>query len=305
MLGMPSIFQRRVWFSPLWLSLCVSAPLAWAQQPLTSAFTYQGELTQNGSPVTGPVSMRFLLYDSASGTNTLGAQIIDPVQVQAGVFTVELDFGSAVFNGEERWLEVIVGGQALAPRQRVAPTPYSLQTRGIFVDPALNVGIGTTSPQAKLHVQGPSGNDGVMLPDDTIGAAEILGEPGQSRGEVADLLTLTNGSPVNMVFGAIYCPTDGFVLAVAEAEFVNGLSAGGIPEIRYDVRPVGSVAAPARVFRISSSIGHRVRQTCVRVFPVQEGYRTFEFFGQSFSSEAAAGRAWNPELTLVFLPTQY
>ena len=64
------------------------------------------------------------------------------VDVIDGYFTVELDFGS-VFDGNNRWLEIGVrpGDQSdpcvyslLSPRQKVTPTPYALQTRGLFVE---------------------------------------------------------------------------------------------------------------------------------------------------------------------------
>ena len=288
------------------LLLCLGVATATAQPTaLSSAFTYQGRLEQNGSPFNGTVGMRFLLYDSPTGSNTVGGWIPDPVAVQDGVFTVDLDFGAAAFNGDERWLEVIVEGQPLSPRQRIGATPYSLQTRGIFVDQDFNVGLGTASPQAKLHVEAPASDASVILPDNAIAAAEILDEPGQARSEVEQMIDLTNGLETSMVFAGLYCPTNGFVLAIGEAEMVNGLSVGQVPEIQFDVRPVGSNTLPERRFRIASSVGHRVRQSCVRVIPVTEGQQSFEFFGRSLNAEVAPGRAWNPELTLVFLPTQY
>lgn len=134
------------------LLLGVASVAAQAQQPLSSAFTYQGKLTHSGSPVNASLSMRFLLYDTPSGSNTVGAVILSPVQVQEGVFTVELDFGVAAFNGQDRWLEVIVDGQTLGPRQRIAATPYSLQTRGLYVDDQKRVGIGTVSPAYPVDV---------------------------------------------------------------------------------------------------------------------------------------------------------
>jgi trimeric autotransporter adhesin len=52
--------------------------------------------------------------------------------VTNGLFTVTLDFGSGVFDGSARWLDIAVrtnGGTtftALAPRQALTPTPYAL-----------------------------------------------------------------------------------------------------------------------------------------------------------------------------------
>ncbi len=72
-----------------------------------------------------------------------------------------MDFGSEVFDGNARWLEVGVrpgdlndsnAYTTLTPRQQVTPTPYALHTRGIFVDTAGKVGIGTTSPYINLDV---------------------------------------------------------------------------------------------------------------------------------------------------------
>jgi len=289
-----------------WTAAVMAAGAALAD-PLSTAFTYQGRLEQNGVPYQGTIaSLRFLLYDSPTGSNTVGGFISANVPVQDGVFTTEVDFGAAALNGDERWVEIIVDSQTLSPRQRLAGAPYSLQTRGLHVDDALNVGVGTNAPQARLHVEAPGGGDGsVILPPGAVSAAEIVDEPGQARSAVSELIYLTNGTDTPMVFAGIYCPADGFVLAMAEAEFVTGIEAGQLSEVQFDIRPVGSAATPARRFRISSSIGHQVRQSCIRVFPVQEGQQTFEFFGRSANSAAAAGRAWNPELTLVFLPTQY
>ncbi|MCP4707335.1 MAG: hypothetical protein GY869_01810, partial [Planctomycetes bacterium] len=41
----------------------------------------------------------------------------------------------------------------LTPRQQITPNPYALTTRGIFVDNAKNVGIGTKIPSHKLTVE--------------------------------------------------------------------------------------------------------------------------------------------------------
>jgi hypothetical protein len=128
---------------------------------LGTAFTYQGELQQSGSPVTGNGDFQFSLWDAASGGAQIGATVpVDGVAVDNGRFTAQLDFGAAAFDGEARWLEIAVDYPSgtgsfttLSPRQPVSAAPYALQTRGIFVDDTGEVGIGTTNPQASLHVR--------------------------------------------------------------------------------------------------------------------------------------------------------
>jgi hypothetical protein len=107
-------------------------------------FTYQGRLSDAGSPANGTnYGMVFYLYDAVTNGNLLGNQGIVSVTVSNGIFTVPLNFGSA-FGGDPRWLEIAVqkngsGFTALAPRQPIFPTPYA-----IFATSASNVS-GTVS----------------------------------------------------------------------------------------------------------------------------------------------------------------
>lgn len=132
-----------------------------AQSPLSTAFTYQGRLDSNGSPFTGTATVEVTLWDALTGGNQIGGVSSHPsVQFTGGLFTVSPNFGPSVFNGDARWIQIRIlpvgmpGGTTLTPRQPVSATPYALQTRGIFVNIASNVGIGTTSPAAKLDVVG-------------------------------------------------------------------------------------------------------------------------------------------------------
>ncbi|MCL6649704.1 MAG: hypothetical protein K6U89_15390, partial [Chloroflexi bacterium] len=50
----------------------LALPLAWASGPLGTAFTYQGQLTRGGSPVTGQCDFTFQLFDAASGGSQVG-----------------------------------------------------------------------------------------------------------------------------------------------------------------------------------------------------------------------------------------
>jgi hypothetical protein len=147
-----------------WLTLTLASPLV--AQP----FTYQGFLKQNGQPVNGTVSMVFRLYDAPTGGNPIGGSIPHAVSVQNGLFTVALDFGN-VWTGGDRYLEISVGSTTLAPRVKITPVPYAAfaasagfaqrpwQSAGsnIFYNDG-NVGIGTSSPAARLSLGGGDAN---------------------------------------------------------------------------------------------------------------------------------------------------
>ncbi len=105
-----------------------------SQAPVGTAFTYQGELLQAGSPANGKFDFRFRLFDDATGGNQIGTTLLrDDVQVTNGRFTVVLDFGANAFTGAARWLEIAVrpGSSTgtytgLSPRQPIMPVPYAL-----------------------------------------------------------------------------------------------------------------------------------------------------------------------------------
>ena len=87
-------------------SLLAIHPAAARQEPLTTAFTYQGQLTENGTPANGVFDFQFRLFAS---TNTiglpLGTVLVNDATATNGLFTVALDFGVSPFSGPARWLE--------------------------------------------------------------------------------------------------------------------------------------------------------------------------------------------------------
>lgn len=121
-------------------AVCLAAALPgelWAgTQPTGSAFTYQGNLEQAGSPVTGNYDFIFNLMDGPDPfvDNQLAAQTHLDVPVTRGRFQVELDFGTEVFDGTEYWLEIEVrpagvgGTVSLFPLQKITPAPYALSS---------------------------------------------------------------------------------------------------------------------------------------------------------------------------------
>lgn len=126
------INYHRFLTSVLLAMLLVSANLGAA--PVSSAFTYQGELSQGDGPANGFFDLEFHIFDVVTGGIDLVPEaLFDGVEVTNGIFSVELDFGDAPFDGNALWLEIRVrengasGMTILEPRQPVSPTPYALQ----------------------------------------------------------------------------------------------------------------------------------------------------------------------------------
>lgn len=99
-----------------------------------ATFTYQGVLTHERAPATGPYDLGFALFDAPEGGHIVGqSNLVAGLTVRDGTFTAHLDFGLAAFDGTPRWLQVTVrpagSGEAftpLTPRQSLDPAPYAL-----------------------------------------------------------------------------------------------------------------------------------------------------------------------------------
>jgi hypothetical protein len=202
-------------------------------------FTYQGQLKQQGSPLTGLVDATFSLYDSnvaetpVAGPLVYDGLVLPAVQVTNGLFSVELDFGVEVFQQGGEWLEIEVRAPhdandlgaytTLTPRQRITAAPFALSVPGLATNEAgvevegdihavgeiaasaytsnspfiikVNplqmecarfdeancfMGVGTDAPQAKLHIGGVAGVDGLMFPDGSLQKSAATGGGGVS-----------------------------------------------------------------------------------------------------------------------------
>ncbi|MGE0479469.1 MAG: hypothetical protein AB7Q17_03250 [Phycisphaerae bacterium] len=146
-----------------------------------TAVSYQGQLTNGGQAASGLHDFRFLLFDAAGGGMQVGTtQCSDNVVVQGGLFTTTIDFGAQFSTSAPRYLEIQVradtgldcgnasGFSPLTPRQRITAAPVATYAAtasalsasdgspadAVIVDADGNVGIGTTTPNAKLDVHG-------------------------------------------------------------------------------------------------------------------------------------------------------
>jgi hypothetical protein len=101
----------------------------------STAFTYQGVLAANGTPVNGPAEVQFTLWDAESG-GTLPLASNTPMVLSLtatnGQLTAPLDFGAAHFDGSDRWLQISLRTSlgpfiTITPRQKITSTPYAIR----------------------------------------------------------------------------------------------------------------------------------------------------------------------------------
>jgi hypothetical protein len=107
---------------------------------LGTAFTYQGRLVKDGSPLNANCDFTFGLWNAAADGAQEGNSPQGPmtVPVSNGLFTVSLNFGPEAITGEARWLEITVQcpgditATTLAPRQELKPAPHALALPGLY-----------------------------------------------------------------------------------------------------------------------------------------------------------------------------
>ncbi len=169
-------------------------------QVLGSAFTYQGELTESEVPADGLYDLQICLFDSPISPTTMGcATGTDDVPIEGGLFSVTLDFGSAVFIGQERYLELRVrpgdstaAFTVLSPRQLLRPAPE-----------ALRANVSSAAPWSGLSgmpagfADGVDNNSGGTVTSVSAGAG-LSGGPITGSGTLA----IANGGVVNTMIAS-------------------------------------------------------------------------------------------------------
>jgi len=261
------------------LCLCAFAFPAGVPQMIN----YQGRLTdQLGNPLDGNYDLTFRLFDAATSGNIKWQETHGSVPVSEGIFSLMLGslnpIDSLSFEGEY-WLEIVVNGETLSNRHKIASVGYayhalvsdSAKVAGStlvngWVDDGTSVhlvtqsdyvGIGTSTPNEPLVVGkdlGANNGDFIVVGNDTPDRWS-----GIMLGEDAD-------NNVRMYW---YNNTNGFALLTREAgTFQDGLILTGgklgigidPPTHKLEIKAGGTGDG----FRVSSSDGSqlfRVRES--------------------------------------------
>jgi hypothetical protein len=131
---------------------------------VSSKFSYQGVLKENGHPVTDGRTMAFHLYSDDACTTEVGRPIFVPLlPVSDGLFSIDLPVDQDDFSGQALWLEVDVEG-TLTGCQEIVPVPYALSLR-----PGATISASHDDPL--LHLSNAGSGNGVYAESDGSGAS--------------------------------------------------------------------------------------------------------------------------------------
>ncbi len=88
--------------------------------------TYQGKLESGDESFDGSVEMIFELHESETGDSEIATHGPVTVEVSDGLFQEELAFGTGAFDGDPRYLQIIIDGTPLPERHPIRPSPMAL-----------------------------------------------------------------------------------------------------------------------------------------------------------------------------------
>jgi hypothetical protein len=177
------------------LLACLGA-VATHAAPLGTAFNYQGKLSGGTNAVTGLYDFQFSLWDAQSSGTQSGSTVPQTATpVTNGLFNVTLDFGSTVFDGSARWLQVNVRTNGagsfttLSPRQPLTPTPYALYAPNAGAAASATTAATATTAGTATVANG-------VAPNSVTSAGIRSGNVVKSLNGQTDVVTLVGGSNI-------------------------------------------------------------------------------------------------------------
>jgi hypothetical protein len=208
--------------------------------PVGSGVTYQGQLSDGGTPATGSYDFQFALYTSAEDGAAVDTIEVADLAVAGGLVNATLDFTDVPYNGQALWVEVGVRAgnssgayTTLSPRQVLNAAPYALF--------ALNGNAGPPGPPGNDGAPGLNGIDGAPGTNGMDGAPGAPGEQGPPgfvtlpyAGSVASnaapALSINNTGTNNAILGLVNSSGNAGVVGsnAGTGYGLSGLSANGV-----------------------------------------------------------------------------
>lgn len=249
--------------------LAAVLPAAALAQPLGSSFSYQGQLSDSGTPALGLYDLQVCLFATPTQPLPLAcAPDFEDVPVEDGLFTLALDFGAGVFDGQQRYLELRVrpgassgGYTILSPRQLLRATPEALRAASApwsgltGVPPGFADGIDNDSGGTVTAITAGTGLSGgtitgsgtLAIANGGVGAAQI------APGSVAAVHIATGSigaaqvdpSQVQLRLAAL-CPAGEFLRGIGADGSALCETAPGLPSLAVvDDPPANNVGEPS------------------------------------------------------------
>lgn len=120
-----SLLVKFIYFAVSLFALSLSV-----RAEVPAKITYQGNIRQNGNLVTGQRNMTFKIYPSSTSLSPLWTSGEYLVSISTGVFKVDLapDLSPVNWENGSLWLELVIGGVPLSPRDELTSSPYSVNS---------------------------------------------------------------------------------------------------------------------------------------------------------------------------------
>gem|GEM_PF-5057223 len=132
---------------------------------------YRGKLFESGTPASGNRNMEFRIYNALTGGVQLWTSGVQSVAVNAGLYNFTMGTNPVipitVFTNDFTYLEVIVNGTPLVPRERFVSVPYAYKAEVMkgsnLIQASGKVGIGKNNPTVALDVKGRISADRLIM----------------------------------------------------------------------------------------------------------------------------------------------